>query len=62
MELQCCICDTSSEKKGIVILNRFICKNCEEEIVNTPQDHLKYSYFLKKLKKLEIQKQIEQTT
>ncbi|AKL93586.1 hypothetical protein CACET_c00680 [Clostridium aceticum] len=48
-ELQCYICDDETST-GILLLNQYICRNCEEELVNTPVEQLKYEIFRRKIK------------
>ncbi|SNS45760.1 Inhibitor of sigma-G Gin [Anaerovirgula multivorans] len=49
--LQCCICNGKTST-GIVLLNQYICGNCEREMIHTPIDQLKYEVYKKKIKNI----------
>ncbi len=37
---------------GIVVWGRFICAECEQEIVSTDTSELRYQYYVQRLKRL----------
>jgi hypothetical protein len=47
----CIICE-EMKYKGIHLYTRFICTDCEKDILQTETDDPKYHYYLKKLKKI----------
>ena len=47
----CVICE-KTKTKGIHLYTRFICHDCEKEMVLTETSDEKYQYYLKKLRKL----------
>ena len=54
----CVICNEAKEN-GIVILDSFICGNCENEIINTSTDDAQYKVYIEKLRCLtEIKQEI----
>jgi hypothetical protein len=48
---ECLICEQEKEN-GIYLLNYFICRSCEKDIVNTEADDRGYKYYLDRLKKV----------
>ncbi|MDQ0258005.1 hypothetical protein J2S74_005468 [Evansella vedderi] len=48
---ECLICEMEKDL-GIHLLNYFICKECEHEIVTTETDNSNYGYYLERLKKV----------
>ncbi|SDJ81404.1 sigma factor G inhibitor Gin [Natronincola ferrireducens] len=52
-DLYCCICNDETGR-GIILLNQYICRSCEKEIINTPSDELKYEIFKRKIKDIWI--------
>ena len=51
MKFECYICEESHEK-GIVLIDKFICRTCELNIVETPQNELAYEFYKKKVKEI----------
>lgn len=51
MKFECYICEESHEK-GIVLIDKFICRTCELNIVETPQNELVYEFYKKKVKEI----------
>ncbi|EMA6344991.1 sigma factor G inhibitor Gin [Bacillus cytotoxicus] len=49
----CIICE-HKRNEGIYVQNRFICDECEKDMVNTETNDPKYIYYLKQLKKIEV--------
>lgn len=47
--LRCCICNGETST-GIILLNQYICGNCEAELIHTPTDQLKYEMYKRKIK------------
>lgn len=47
----CVICEEHKEK-GIYLYFRFICSECENEMVSTETDDEKYKYYLDQLRKV----------
>lgn len=47
----CLICEMEKDN-GIYLLNYFICKECESEIIATETEHANYSYYLERLRKV----------
>lgn len=47
----CIICEME-KNQGYYILSSFICKECEEEIVQTEADDQTYQFFIKQLGKI----------
>lgn len=47
--LKCYICNHESNT-GIILLNQYICENCERELIHTPIDDLKYVMYKNKIK------------
>ncbi|MCC5911103.1 MAG: sigma factor G inhibitor Gin [Clostridiaceae bacterium] len=50
-ELHCYICNHEAST-GIILLNHYICRACEEDLLETPNDQLKYQMFKRKLKEI----------
>lgn len=50
---KCIVCNEQNER-GIVIVNQFICHECEKEIIHTEVEHAIYPFFLSKLKKINV--------
>lgn len=48
---ECLICELQKDQ-GIHLLNYFICKECECEIVSTETDNANYGYYLERLRKV----------
>lgn len=46
---RCGVCELEKEN-GIHLYNMYICKSCEEEIIDTDPSEQKYQYFLKKMR------------
>lgn len=49
-KLKCYICNKENGDGGIVLLNQYICRNCEKELITTPITELKYYMFKNKIK------------
>ncbi len=43
-KLECCICDNMGNK-GIILLDKYICRECELDLVGALIDELKYEKF-----------------
>lgn len=50
-KLQCNICNEENHK-GILLLDQYICRSCEKQILATPPNELKYQLFKKKMRKI----------
>ncbi|SET23817.1 Inhibitor of sigma-G Gin [Natronincola peptidivorans] len=48
-ELKCCICNNETSI-GIVLLNQYICRSCEKELIYTPMNQLKYEAYKRKIR------------
>ena len=48
---KCTVCEVE-ERKGIHILNLFICEACEREIVRSEVNGDFYNYYLKKIREI----------
>ena len=55
-ERHCIVCN-QAKTDGIVIVDHFICANCEQEIVQTDVKDAKYSFYIHQLKRLWMQLQ-----
>lgn len=55
VEQSCIICD-QHKMEGIHIYDSFICSECEQEMVVTDVVDLKYSFFIKRLKRIWLKK------
>lgn len=47
----CVVCE-QSKKNGIHLYTRFICKDCEAEIISTDTGDERYRFYLRQLKKV----------
>ena len=47
----CVVCERECAK-GMHILSRFVCSDCESEIISTPVDDDLYEYFVERLRVL----------
>jgi hypothetical protein len=47
----CIICEQPKEK-GIHLYTKFICCDCEKDMIQTDTDNPKYRFYLKQLKKI----------
>ena len=54
-DLECTVCN-QSKGQGIVVVDSFICADCEYEIVRTDVWDGKYSFFITQLKQIPLQK------
>ncbi|SDI11192.1 Inhibitor of sigma-G Gin [Alteribacillus persepolensis] len=52
---RCVLCD-QEKKEGIHILEAFLCKECERELVKLEPEHPTYAEKIKKLRKLKSQR------
>ncbi|MDA8354180.1 MAG: sigma factor G inhibitor Gin [Firmicutes bacterium] len=50
-QIRCLVCKEGCQQ-GIAVLDEFICKDCEQEIVKTDVKDQKYPYFVTRLKNL----------
>ncbi|EPY11110.1 MULTISPECIES: sigma factor G inhibitor Gin [Paenibacillus] len=50
-DTHCIVCGEATND-GIMVVNQFICTACEQEMVKTNVQDLKYSFFIHKLKRL----------
>ncbi|KKB39376.1 sigma factor G inhibitor Gin [Bacillus thermotolerans] len=48
---ECIVCE-EEKKEGMYICSSFVCKECEQEMVNTEPEESKYKEFVKKLRKI----------
>ncbi|MFD0717104.1 sigma factor G inhibitor Gin [Paenibacillus sp. GCM10027626] len=54
--IHCCIICGFENHEGIRIIDDFICKSCEYEMVRTEVEDEKYPFFIHQLKKIWIEK------
>lgn len=54
---QSCIICREAKANGIVIVDQFICSDCEQEMVHTEVEDAKYPFFIHQLKRLWMQMQ-----
>lgn len=50
-EKTCFICETK-QSEGIMIGSQFMCETCEQSVVSTDTNDVKYLFFLNRLEKL----------
>ena len=50
MGLKTCVICNETKENGIVILQSFICANCENEMINTSTDDAQYKVYIEKLR------------
>ncbi|MFC4075572.1 sigma factor G inhibitor Gin [Salinithrix halophila] len=58
-QIRCIVCRRECEN-GITVLEEFICRDCEVEIVNTDVTDKKYAHFVGKLRNIWIQEAPDQ--
>ncbi|HZG60896.1 MAG TPA: sigma factor G inhibitor Gin [Anoxybacillus sp.] len=51
IEETCIICE-QPKLKGIHLYTKFICSDCEKDIIQTDTDNPKYRFYLQQLKKI----------
>jgi len=49
--LRCYFCN-EEDNKGIILLNKYICSNCEKSLIETPNYELRYEINRRKVQKL----------
>lgn len=49
--LQCYFCNRKTNT-GILLLNQYMCRDCEKVLIETPNDELKYEINKRKIQKL----------
>lgn len=54
MEVKKCILCGGYKTKGIILHQRYLCVDCEQEIVHTDVADAKYYYFIRGLRKLKL--------
>lgn len=52
----CIVCDTNKEI-GVFIWDRFICMDCEQEIIRTDVEDEKYTYFIHRMRQIWFKKE-----
>lgn len=57
MEDQVCIICNESSERGLSIWEKFICSQCEAEIIQTEVEDEKYTFFIHQLRKLWFKKE-----
>ncbi len=55
-QIRCIVCD-KLQLEGIVVLDEFICDQCEREMVQTHVEDEKYPYFVFRMRKIWLKEQ-----